>query len=377
MIKRTFSLFVLLLILFTVTLLPTAALADTVLTATDNTSFNAAITTANTTSGEVTIEISGKVEYTNSSPSLGGTPSKIHFVGKTADAEISITRNGQNGYISGTGSAPAVAFTNLKLSKPAGSFAGDAGFMNVAFSIYRVASVSYTNCTFPNGACAAGPATSYSGCTFQKSHEKYALWAYSADVTVDNCTFDCDRGVKMYAEGKAKTTSLSVTNSDFSKLTGKPAIVLTYGESVALANNIYSSTGVFELDLDGDPDGTPLRADNVKSITCENDNGPCGVIVDGKLYTTAAAAKKAAAAGSQVILLHDSQETVTFQQGVRLDKNGYPAVNVTVEASPEAAAADIPETGDHSQIALLAALMLLSALGIAMIHRVSKQVRVK
>ena len=294
-----------------------------------------ALTAANQMTGDVTIEIYNKVEYTDSTPDLTGAYDSITFVGKTESAEISITRNGSNGYISGQGNDAKVAFEDLILSKSAGYFAGDAGFMNVAFSVYRVGEVFYTECSFPNGACAAGPDTTYTNCTFGKSYDKYALWAYGADVTVDTCVFDCDRGIKMYAEGAAKTTAVVVTNSDFSKLTGKPAIVLTYGESVTLKGNTYSSTtGVFELDLDGAPNGTTVTADDLKNLTCKNDNGACGVLVDGKIYTTVAQAAAVATEGSTVTLLHDSAETVVLAKGVTLDKNGYTADNVTVKVDP-------------------------------------------
>ena len=309
------------------------------------TTLTEAIAAANKLTDEtVTIEIYGKVEYTDETESLVGSYKTINFVGKTDDAEISITRNGSNGYISGSGSAPAVTFTGLICSKPEGYFAGDAGFMNCSFTVYRVASVSYTNCSFPNGACAAGCETTYTSCTFQKSHDKYAFWAYGADITIDNCVFDNDRGIKMYAEGAAKTTSVTVENSDFSKLTGKPAIVLTYGESVTLEGNTYSSTGVFELDADGDPNGTTVTAD-ITDIACKNDNyADCGVLVDGKIYTTITDAATVATSGSTVTLMYNATETAELAEGVTLNKNGYEAANVTVVAPATSYVAQIGET---------------------------------
>lgn len=304
---------------------------------------NEAITAANSMTGDVTITILGKAEYNDASPDLSGAYDSINFVGVGESAEIWINRNGSNGYISGglSGNDCAVTFSNLKLSKSAGGFADDAGFMNVAFSVYRVGSVSYTDCTFLNGACAAGCPTTYTRCTFLKSHEKYSFWAYGADVTVDNCIFDDDRGIKMFAEGAAKTTALTVTGSDFSKLAGKPAIVLTYGESVTLSGNKYSDTGVFELDLDGAPNGTPVTSDVL--VTCKNDNGACGVMVGGKIYTTVAQAAAAATSGDTVTLLHNSTETVELPAGVFLDKNGFTADNVSA-VSPVAEVNGTPYT---------------------------------
>ena len=61
--------------------------------------FAEALVAANGMTGDVVVEINGKVEYTNDTPNLAGAYNSITFVGKTADARISITRNGANGYI--------------------------------------------------------------------------------------------------------------------------------------------------------------------------------------------------------------------------------------------------------------------------------------
>ena len=294
--------------------------------------FAEALTAANALAGDVTVEIYGKVEYADATASLTGAYDSITFIGMTDDAEISITRNGSNGYISGDGNDCVVNFKDLILSKPAGFYANDAGDMNVAFTVYRVGAVNYTSCKFPNGACAAGCPTTYTECTFQKSHDKYAVWAYGADVTINECVFDDDRGIKMYAEGAAKTTEVTVTNSDFSKLTSKPAIVATLGESITLSGNTYSDTGVLELEDNGSSNG--ITIDSEDEVTCVSDAYPngCGVLVDGVIYRTVAEAAAVATEGDTVTLLHNSAETVELPEGVTLDTNGYTAENVTVKA---------------------------------------------
>ena len=300
---------------------------------------NEALADANSMTGDVTVEIYDKVEYTDATPNLTGAYDTINFVGKTADAEISITRNGSNGYICGNANGTSnVTFTDLILSKPAGGYAGDAGFMNVYFTVYRAGTVTYTNCTFPDGACAQGGTVTYTGCTFaNQSSGEYSLWVYAnADVTVNGGSFTGVRGAKMYTESKSveDAGTLSLEGVTFTEsVIEKPAIVLTYGESVVLENNTYSSTGTFELDLDGAPNGTTVTSTD--AITCVNDNGDCGVLVDGKIYTTVAQASEVATEGSTVTLLHNSTETVEFAEGVTLNKNGYTADGVTVEVSFE------------------------------------------
>ena len=280
-----------------------------------------ALSAASAMTGDVTVEIYERVTL---GQSLSGSYSSIKFVGKDTDAEIYLD---VQGYITATGKN--VAFEDLTLSKSEGGFINNAGFMNVAFGVYDVTEVTYTNCVFDNGAYASSGNVTYTGCTFKRSHDKYGLWAYgNVDVTVDDCIFADYRGIKMYAEGAAKTVDLTVKNTNFSAVTDKPAIVLTYGEKVTLEGNTYSETGTFELDLDGDPNGTTVTSD-VDPI-CKNDNGACGVLCDGKIYTTVAQAAEVATSGSTVTLLHNSTETVVLPAGVILDKNGYAAAGITV-----------------------------------------------
>ena len=283
-----------------------------------------AFTAVNAATGDVTVEIYDKVTLNSS---LNGSYTSIKFVGKTDTAEIYLD---VQGYIEAPGKT--VAFENLKLSKSTGAFMNNAGFMNVAFGIYNVNAVTYTNCTFVNGAYASSGTVTFQNCTFYRSHDKYGLWAYgNVNCIVNGGKFDDYRGIKMYAENAAKTTKLTVNNADFSKVDNKPAIVLTYGESVTLSGNTYSDTGVFELDLDGQPNGTKVTSD-ITNIPCKNDNGACGVLVDDKIYTNLSAASTAIKPFSTVTLMYDTQETVDLPYGVTLTKNGYAAANVTVSA---------------------------------------------
>ena len=302
--------------------------------------FADALAAASAMSGDVTVEIYNKV--TLNGP-LAGSYSSIKFVGKNETAEIYMD---VQGYVEAAGKK--VAFEGLKLSKSEGGYVTNAGFMNLAFGVFGVTEATYTNCTFENGAYASTGAVTYTGCTFKPSWDRYAFWAYGdADITIDGCTFAAARGIKMYDEGMHKLAAVTVKNSNFSAITDKPAIVLTSGESVTLEGNTYSSTGVFELDLDGNPNGTPVTSD--VAPTCKNDNGACGVLVDGKIYTTVAQAAAVATSGSNVTLLHNSAETVEFAYGVNLNKNSFEAAGVTV-MQPVAKIGDVEYTSLQAAI---------------------------
>ena len=284
--------------------------------------FAEALAAAKAMTGDVTVEIYEKV--TLNGP-LTGSYSSIKFVGQAEAAEIYLDIQGYS-----EAAGKKVAFENLKLSKVAGGYITNAGFMNLAFGIYGATETTYTNCTFLNGAYASSGVVTFTGCTFYRSHDRYGLWAYGdVDAIVDGCKFADIRGIKMYAEGQGAEGSavLTVKNTDFTAADNKPAIVLTYGESVTLEGNIYSSTGTFELDLDGKPNGVAVTSD--VAPVCVNDNGACGVLVDGKIYTTVAQAAAVATSGSNVTLLHSSDETVEFPMGTTIEKNGFTADNVS------------------------------------------------
>lgn len=296
-----------------------------------------AITAANAMTGDVTVEIYGKTEYTADTADLTGAYDSISFVGKTDDAEISITRDSSGGYISGSnqGNDCAVSFTDLILSKPTGAYAGDAGFMNVYFTVYRVGKVSYTNCTFPDGACAQGCPVTYTECEFaNEASGEYSLWVYANTVTtVTDCKFTGVRGAKMYGEGAAKTGNLVMSGTIFAdSVTQKPAIVLTYGESVTLKDNTYPAKGVFELDKDGAPDGTTVTSDKPEEITCSDGAVKCGVLVNNKIYTTITDAAAVAESGDTVTLLADTEVEAELAVGVKLNTNSKEAPNVKVKA---------------------------------------------
>lgn len=240
----------------------------------------------------------------------------------------------------------AVAFNDLILAKANPAWSGNSGHMGNYFSV-QGGTVTYVNCTFPNGACTSGGTATYTNCTFENSSE-YGLWVYDdALVTVNGGTINSTKGIKVYSEDEATVTStLTVQNATFTEnVTAKPAVAVGYAESITLIGNTYNNpTAEIELDSgsDADCEGVTFVAQDASGndiastldvVDRSNSSAACGVLVDGKIYTTVTEAAKEAESGDTITLLYDSSETVELPEGVTLDKNGYTADGIT-EATP-------------------------------------------
>ena len=246
------------LVLVAVLSVSSVALAEGYVAKIDSTeyaTFDAAITAANGMTGDVTVEIYGKVEYSDTTPNLTKNGGSISFVGKTSDAEIYISRNGTNGYIDGRGTTKpcTINFTDLICSKNVGDHAYDAGHMNKFFSVHSAGDINYFNCTFPNGACCCGYTVKYTECVFNNPSD-YSLWVYgfNTECIVTDCIFSGVRGAKMYSEADNDLSTLKITGSEFrNTITEKAAVVLTKGKSVELSGNTYNNSdekGIVQID---------------------------------------------------------------------------------------------------------------------------------
>ena len=338
--------------------MPMSVFADGSYVANDQAEFAAAMTSANATTGEVTVEIYGAVEFVNGME-LKGNYSKITFVGKSNTAKMTINQTAGGDYLEAHGKT--VVFENLTLAKANPAWHGNSGHMGNYFSV-QGGTVTYNNCTFANGACTSGGTAVYNNCTFNNASE-YGLWVYDdALVTVNGGTIDSKKGIKVYSEGEDSVTStLTVQNATFTaNVTGKPAVAIGYAAEVKLLGNTYNNTtGVLELDSgsDADCEGVTFVAQDaagndisstLTAVDRSNGNAACGVIVGNKIYTTVTEASNEATNGDTVTLLYNSQETVDLPDGVKLDKNGYEAAGITgIIVNAAAPAAPVATTGEH------------------------------
>ena len=265
---------ILLCLAMALSLLPTAALAEEATGAgpikvgeTSYSSFSDAVNAAEPDgSGVITYEISGKVDVTATGwvqvakAGLTG-PTKVKFVGKTGDAEICIT--GGLAILADQRYDIDVSFTNLKLSKPNPTYGGDYGHSTNYFTCWlrntgaAENTVTYTNCTFPNGVCNNQYGkTVFNNCQFTNS-ANYNLWNYGGNTEVKNSAFTGVRGIKTYNEGTlAVAPTVKIEQTTFSGLTEKAAIVASKATDITLTNVTATGCikGLLQKDIEDSTD---------------------------------------------------------------------------------------------------------------------------
>ena len=228
----------------------------------------AAIAAAEPVDGVVTYEICGKAEVSATGwiqvlKSGLSNVKKVAFVGTTEDAEICIA--GDLAILADQLYDIDVSFRNLKLSKPNPKRGDDYGHSTNYFTTWlrntgaAENTVTYENCTFPNGACNNQYGkTVYTNCTFANGTTGlYNLWIYGGSVEMDGGVFTGTRGMKVYTEGTPATApSVEVKRTAFSGLTEKAAIVVSKAATVKFAEVSVAgcSKGLFQKDIEGSSD---------------------------------------------------------------------------------------------------------------------------
>ncbi len=113
--------------------------------------------------------------------------------------------------------------------------------------------VTYTNCTFPNGACNNQYGkTVFDSCKFENGTTgMYNLWNYGGSTEIKGSTFTGTRGIKAYSEG-TDGGDLSVSNTQFKDLTEKAAIVASKPVDISVANvGVTGNKGFITRDITG------------------------------------------------------------------------------------------------------------------------------
>lgn len=267
---------ILLCLAMALSLLPTAALAEEATGAgpikvgnASYESFSDAVNAAEPDgSGVITYEISGKVDVTATDwvqVARAGltTLNEVKFVGKTEDAEICITQG--KAILADQNYDIDVSFEALKLTKLNPQWADDFGHSTNYFTCWlrntnaAENTVTYTNCTFPNGVCNNQYGkTVFNNCKFTNNTAGLSnLWNYGGETKVEECTFTGTRGIKMYNEGTLQNPpSIENENTSFTGMTEKAAIVVSKAANVTL--NTVGATGctkgLLQKDIEGSTD---------------------------------------------------------------------------------------------------------------------------
>ena len=263
---------ILLCLAMALSLLPTAALAEETGAGTIKvgemtySSFSEAVDAATPDGGVITYEISGKVDVTATDwvqVARAGltTLNEVKFVGKTEDAEICITQG--KAILADQSYDIDVSFEALKLTKLNPQWAGDFGHSTNYFTCWlrntneAENTVTYTNCTFPNGVCNNQYGkTVFNNCQFTNS-ANYNLWNYGGNTEVKNSAFIGVRGIKTYNEGMlAVAPTVKIEQTTFSGLTEKAAIVASKATDITLTNVTATgcTKGLLQKDIEGSTD---------------------------------------------------------------------------------------------------------------------------
>ena len=219
--------------------------------------------------GVITYTISGKVEVTSTEAwiqvakaGLTGLTA-VKFVGAGEDAEISITNS--TSVLADQNYDIDVSFVDLTLSHSNGAWVGDLGHATEYFTcVLRNTdaannTVTYTNCTFPNGACNNQYGkTVFVNCEFTNTTSgKYNLWNYGGTTEITKSAFTGTRGIKTYNEGTlAESPEVAIKDTTFTGLTEKAAIVASKPTDIKLdsISATECTKGVFQKDIEGSAD---------------------------------------------------------------------------------------------------------------------------
>lgn len=265
--KRFLS--ILLAILMLAVMLPVTAMAagNTVkVGGTEYGTLEAAIAAAEPVNGVITYEIYGQVTVTATNwvqvakAGLTGL-TKVEFVGKTPDAEILISK--PVSVLADQEYDIDVSFENLTLSHPNGEWVQDLGHATKFFTCClrnkgaAENTVTYTNCTFPNGVCNNQYGkTIFNTCTFSNT-AGYSLWNYGGITDVNNSSFTGTRGIKAYNEGTLPIPpTITIKDTSFTGLTQKAAAVVSKATNVIFmgVSATNCQKGLLQKDIEGSND---------------------------------------------------------------------------------------------------------------------------
>lgn len=270
--KRFLS--ILLAVLMLAVMLPTTALAaDPNLVKVGNVEYatlEAAIAAATPDeNGVITYTILGKVTVTSTDSWIQvvraglSNVKEVKFVAGQGVTDAEIVINNSVSVLADQEYDIDVSFENLTLSHPKGEWVQDLGHATKFFTCClrntgaAENTVTYTNCTFPNGVCNNQfGKTIFNNCTFSNT-AGYSLWNYGGITDVNNSSFIGTRGIKAYNEGTLSIPpTITIKDTSFTGLTQKAAAVVSKATNVIFmgVSAMNCPNGLFQKDIEGSND---------------------------------------------------------------------------------------------------------------------------
>ena len=347
----------------------------------------AAIAAAEPVNGVITYEIYGQVTVTATNwvqvakAGLTGL-TKVEFVGITDDAGIVI--NDSKSILADQKYDIDVSFEKLTLSHPNGEWVQDCGHATNYFTCWlrntnaADNTVTYTNCTFPNGVCNNQYGkTIFNKCTFSNT-AGYSLWNYGGITDVNNSSFTGTRGIKAYNEGTLSIPpTIAIKDTSFTGLTEKAAAVVSKATNVIFmgVSAMNCPNGLLQKDIEG-------SKEEEKVTIAANGTGISGEFKITANTSPEAAKTEFSITGGTFTGNTDSvkdylpEGKTINSNGAVVDKGATPPTDGTItiivpptEDTPKTDDQKNPATGANDMVAAAAALMAVAALGISILSR--------
>ena len=337
--------------------------------------------------GVITYEIYGTVTVTDTGwvqvarAGLTGL-NKVEFVGKTDDAKIVI--NDSKSVLADQKYDIDVSFEKLTLSHPYGEWVQDCGHATNYFTCWlrntnaADNTVTYTNCTFPNGVCNNQYGkTIFNNCTFSNT-AGYSLWNYGGITDVNNSSFTGTRGIKAYNEGTLSIPpTITIKDTSFTGLTEKAAAVVSKATNVIFmgVSAMDCPNGLLQKDIEG--------STKEEKVTIAAN----GTNISGEFKITANKSPEAAktefsitggtfTGNTDSVKDYLPEGKTINSNGAVVDKGATPPTDGTItiivpstEETPKTDDQKNPTTGANDMVAAAAALMAVAALGMSILSR--------
>ena len=336
--------------------------------------------------GVITYEITGKVTVDSTGwvqvAKDGLTDlTKVEFVGITDDAGIVI--NDSKSILADQKYDIDVSFEKLTLSHPNGEWVQDCGHATNYFTCWlrntnaADNTVTYTNCTFPNGVCNNQYGkTIFNKCTFSNT-AGYSLWNYGGITDVNNSSFTGTRGIKAYNEGTLSISpTITIKDTSFTGLTEKAAAVVSKATNVIFmgVSATNCQKGLLQKDIEG-------SKEEEKVTIAAN-----GTDISGEFKITANTSPEAAktefsitggtfTGNTDSVKDYLPEGKTINSNGAVVDKGATPPTGGTIvittpaEDTPKTDDQKNPSTGANDMVAAAAALMAVAALGMSILSR--------